>query len=250
MPMKDVRETVVVAATALLVLFVCTPASAQSLRGSPSSVDRMYYRAVNNGIYFYKTGDGVRRAADEGRFLRLRGNENYDVHDVSYPYVRPATHTFVTRLAAQYKQECGEKLVVTSATRPKTSQPWNSHSQSVHPTGMAVDLRKPAGRCRTWLRETLLSLERAGMLEATEEYRPPHFHVAVFARPYTQYVERRGGKVAQEKVTTDKYRVRKGDSLWAIARRNKTSVASIKRANDLASSKIVVGQVLVIPSAR
>ncbi len=250
MPMSRIRQTVLAAAAAQLILLVCTPVSAQSLRGSPSSVDRMYNRAVNNGIYFYKTDDGVRRAADEGRFLRLSGNANYKVHDVSFPYVRPATYTFVTRLAAQYRRACGEKLVVTSATRPKTSQPWNSHARSVHPTGMAIDLRKPAGQCRTWLRETLLSLERAGLLEATEEYRPPHFHVAVFARPYEQYVKRRGGTVATAKATSDTYRVRKGDSLWGIARRNATSVASLKRVNDLESSKIIVGQVLMIPSAR
>lgn len=248
--MIRLRKTVLTAAAVLLVPLVCAPVSAQSLRGSPSSVDRMYTRAVNNGIYFYKTADGVRRAADEGRFLRLSGNSDYAVHDVSFPYVRPATYTFVTRLAAQYRRACGEKLVVTSATRPKTSQPWNSHARSVHPTGMAVDIRKPAGRCRTWLRGTLVSLERAGLLEATEEYRPPHFHIAVFARPYEQYVARRGGTVATANTASDRYRVRQGDSLWAIARRTATSVASIKQANDLDSSKIMVGQVLVIPSAR
>lgn len=249
--MMETRQPILAAVAAIALLF-CIPmqAPAQSLRGSPSSVDRMYRQAVSHDIYFYKTGDGVRRAADEGRFLRLTGNEHYSVHDVSYPVVRPATYTFVTRLAAQYHRACGEPMVVTSATRPKSDQPWNSHPQSVHPTGMAIDLRKPAGRCRTWLRETLLSLERAGMLEATEEYHPPHFHVAVFAAPYTQYVERRGGTVATAKTTIDKYRVRPGDSLWAIARRTETSVETLKSANDLDSSTIQPGQVLVIPATR
>jgi hypothetical protein len=50
---------------------------------------------------------------------------------------------------------------------------------SVHPTGMAVDLRRPSGRCLTWLRRTLLAAERRGAIEATEERHPPHFHVAV-----------------------------------------------------------------------
>lgn len=62
--------------------------------------------------------------------------------------------------------------------------------RSVHPTGMAVDLRKshvPA--CLHWLRSTLLSLEKAGVLEATEEFSPPHFHVAVFPTAYSRYVE-------------------------------------------------------------
>jgi hypothetical protein len=50
----------------------------------------------------------------------------------------------------------------------------------VHPTGMAVDLRSPHGRCRRVLRTELLAMERAGALDATEERRPPHFHLTVF----------------------------------------------------------------------
>ena len=44
----------------------------------------------------------------------------------------------------------------------------NSSKRSVHPTGMAIDLRRPTGKCLTWLRRTLVSLERSGVIEATE----------------------------------------------------------------------------------
>ena len=60
----------------------------------------------------------------------------------------------------------------------------NASSLSVHPTGIAVDLRRPSGRCLTWLRRTLLAAERRGEIEATEERRPPHFHVAVLPSRY------------------------------------------------------------------
>lgn len=43
------------------------------------------------------------------------------------------------------------------------------------------------------------------------------------------------------------YRVRKGDSLWSIANRYKVSVATLKRANGLNSSKLKEGQKLYIP---
>lgn len=218
---------------------------AQSLRGSTSSVNRMYQHAVANDIYFYKTGDGIRRAGSAGRFVRLGGNSNYATSGVSYPYVRPETRTFVQRLAAQYRAACGERLIVTSASRPQSMRLFNSVRKSVHPTGMAIDLRKSSRTsCRNWLRRTLLSLERSGVLEATEENNPPHFHVAVFPSPYARYVAARGGPTY---ASADNYRVRKGDSLWTIARRHDTTVDRLKAANGLSSSRLLPGQELKIP---
>lgn len=232
-----------------LLLIVPDAADAQSLRGSRASIDRMYGHAVQNGIYFYKTGNGIRQAEERGTFVRLRGNANYALSGVSYPLVRPATQTFVERLAAQYRQACGQRLVVTSASRPKSMRLINSADRSVHPTGIAVDLRRPRStRCAGWLRRTLLQLERAGLIEATEERSPPHFHVAVYPTPYASYVKRRGGEVRTASAQSSRYRVRRGDSLWAIARRHSTSVESLKAANGLSTSFLREGQTLVIPS--
>ena len=227
------------------------PARAQSLRGSTSSVNRMYYHAVDHGMYFYKTGSGLKKAADEGRFVRLSTNANYRVAGVSYPYVQEAAKLFVDRLGRQYRSACGERMVITSAARPKSMRLANSVDKSVHPTGMAIDLRKPTRTaCRNWLRNTLLSLEREGVIEAIEEYSPPHFHVAVFPTPYTRYVARQGGPtyaVNSGDASTEQYRVRRGDSLWGIARQRSTSVESLKSLNGLRSSSIKIGQVLVVP---
>lgn len=49
--------------------------------------------------------------------------------------------------------------------------------------------------------------------------------------------------------STIKYRVRRGDTLGAIAARHRVSIASIKDANDLRSHVIRSGQVLTIPGA-
>ncbi len=43
------------------------------------------------------------------------------------------------------------------------------------------------------------------------------------------------------------YQVRRGDSLWALARRNGTTVAEISRHNDLPAGGLNVGQVLRLP---
>lgn len=209
----------------------------------------MYRQALSHSLHFYETPGGVRRAADRGRFIPLKGNADFAVGRVNYPYVLPTTHTFITRLAAQYRSACGEKLVITSAVRPKSYRLINSSDRSVHPTGMAVDLRKSRnGTCRSWLQQTLMYLERIGTIEATEEFYPPHFHVAVFPQPYERYVVRRGGEVYQ--AAGGSYHVRRGDSLWGIARRHGTSVERIKAINDIQGSRIVAGQTLKIPGAR
>jgi len=184
--MHLIRFTSIIAisACAASLLTAATPASAQSLRGSESSVSLMYRSAVRGGLDFYETSSQVKRAILRGELVAMRGSGNYVVSNVRTPYVRPQTKSFVANLAADYRRACGQPMVVTSATRPMSRKLVNSSSQSVHPTGPAVDLRRPSGRCLTWLRRTLLVAERRGKVEATEERRPPHFHIAVLPVRY------------------------------------------------------------------
>jgi hypothetical protein len=188
---RSLPAALVLAGVATLLAVLPCELAAQSLRGSRLSVARMYHRATSRDLYFYRTSTGVRRAQERGRFVPLRSGRNYAVAtsgDVAA--VLPETRTFVERLGAQYRAGCGGRLVVTGATRPLERKLRNSSTRSVHPTGMAIDLRKPSGRCLTWLRKTLVSLERSGVIEATEERRPPHFHIAVFPEAYTRPVAR------------------------------------------------------------
>jgi len=170
-------------AVALALALPGATARAQSLRGSRASLVRTHDYAARRDLRFHRTAAGVRRAASRGRFVRLGGNANYRLHGVSFPYVRPATRAFVLDLSRRYRKACGQRLVVTSAIRPRSAQPANASRLSVHPTGMAVDLRRPSGRCLTWLRRDLLAQERRGLIDGTEERRPAHFHVAVYAAP-------------------------------------------------------------------
>lgn len=158
-------------------------ATAQSLRGSPESVDRMYYRAHAARLPFYETAEEVQAAAEEGDVALLWGNMDYAVVGTRVPYVRKETLRFIERLGAAHRQACGEPIIVTSGIRPTSRKLRNSHVKSVHPTGMAVDIRKSPGNCRVWLRNALLGLEAQGLIEAIEENRPPHFHIAVYSAP-------------------------------------------------------------------
>lgn len=243
------------AGAALCALVPVRPAGAQSLRGSRASINRMYRHARSARLHFYQTPHAVRRAVNAGRLVRLTPDDNFTIHDVSFPYVLPTTKTFVERLGEQYQDACGEQLEVTSGVRPEDRQPENSVARSVHPTGMAVDLHKSDDpRCRHWMRETLRELEGAGLVEATEEFSPPHFHVAVFPRPYRRYVaaRRRDDEKVQlassGSIDIDTYRVRAGDTLWGIARRHDTTVDAIQTVNHLDDDDVIQpGQQLVIP---
>lgn len=243
------RSLLLALATALL---VPTALPAQGLRGSRAKVTRVHGHAVSEGFQFYRTSRAVRQAVDDGTLVRLTGDRNYRVNTgVRWPYAQPAAKLFVTRLAAQYRAACGEQLVVTSAVRPVNEQPWNASAHSVHPTGIALDLRKPRGRCLTWLRSTLSSLQARGVIDATEEFHPPHFHVVVFPRPYTQYVSAITGErvvaSSQGSAATRSYRVRRGDTLWGIARRHGVSVARLREINDLNSTTIRPGDRILVP---
>jgi len=175
------------------------PGAAQSLRGSHASVSLMYRRAVRGGLDFYETTSDVKRAVVRGELVRLNGNAHYRLANIGMPYVRPETKAFVLDLAADYHRACGAPLVITSATRPISRRLANSSELSVHPTGMAVDVRKPAGRCRGWLRRTLLAAERRGVIEATEERHPPHFHVAVLPSRYERVASSRSKSASAER---------------------------------------------------
>ena len=175
----------------------------------------------------------------------VQANNDFIFKDVSFPYARPEVQLFIGRLSSQYRRACGERLVVTSLTRPRSHQPLNASTRSVHPTGMALDLRRPRrGPCRQWLERVLLSLEGHRVLEATLEHRPPHFHVAVFPVAYRQYVSRMTSGGTSRLAT---YTVQRRDTLWDIARDYGTTPSAIRRENALRSTVIRPGQRLRMP---
>lgn len=177
------------AVAAVLLLSVTGIGEAQTLRGSTRTMQRQNLIAQDHDFTFLRTSAQIHRFAESGYLERMRGNADYELAAVSHPYARPAVKLFVERLSAQYRSACGEKLVVTSLTRPVQEQPRNASDLSVHPAGMAVDMRISRKRsCVRWLEKTLLSLEKQGVLDVTRERRPPHYHVALFPQPYTRYV--------------------------------------------------------------
>lgn len=225
-------------------------AAAQSLRGSPWSMTRQNRVAQDHEFTFLASSRGIRDFVARGYLVHLAGNENYTLANVSHPYARPEVKLFVERLAAHYRAACGERLVVTSLTRPRNGQPQNASQRSVHPTGMAVDVRRstqPA--CRLWLEATLLDLEKEGVLDATRERHPPHYHIAVFPNPYARYVASLPDPSLPKLAEVNHHRVRAGDSLWSIARDYGIDMEELKKLNRISGNRIYAGQTLRIPPA-
>jgi LysM repeat protein len=263
-------------------VFLWVPqASAQSLGGSPASLDRQVAQARAHDFSYLESGSRVRTFVDAGYLVAVRGNRDFELHAVSFPYARREVALFIERLSSQYHSACGEKLVVTSLTRPLSAQPWNASDRSVHPTGMAVDLRLSQSQaCRRWLESTLLHLEGAGVIEATRERNPAHYHIAVYPKPYAAYVAAVTGRGAPatfaesatpaapeppvgvlagsgpsraresgEALSTAGvvHTVARGESLWTIARKYGIGERTLRVANGIAGDRLLVGERLTIP---
>jgi Tfp pilus assembly protein FimV len=133
---------------------------------------------------------------------------------------------------------------------------------------MALDIRRSnSGAAQRWLERELLALEGRGLIDATKERRPPHYHVAVFPGPQPDLLAEAdeapakapaaavqkaptGGAKSGDKASVRTHKVRRGESLWLIAQRYDCTVRAIKSANSIASNRLKPGQVLRIPAHR
>jgi LysM repeat protein len=260
------------------------PVEPAELHGSPESVEKMYDFATSHGLPFYLTQTNVDAAIAHGRLVPLTGDTAFLLTSgVGFSYSTREARQFVQAFAPQYQTACGAPLTVSSAVRPSNKQPRNANPHSVHPTGIAVDFRRPfAGACLDWVRGALAELERKGIIEATEEHHPVHLHVAVLVAP--------GGKVMlpnlvagmvaarptvpvqsvqalastatgdvklSKKDTSGKaasgaprtYVVRQGDTLWDIAGRVGVSVQALTSANATLKKThaLKAGTTLIVP---
>jgi hypothetical protein len=217
----------------------------------------MYTRAVRSDLDFFRTPNGIYDAVLDSEFVMIGITTDMTLDDVTFPFVLPRTKDFLYAFAKTYHDSCGERLVVTSAVRPSTEQPRNASPKSVHPTGMAVDFRKPAGLCLAFLRRQLLRLEKQGTIEATEEKHPVHFHVAVLrAGPRSAIATSADGDVSTGSAARgpaaasgsaarpSTYTVRQGDTLSEIARKFGSTVTRLRAINNLRGSLLKPGQKL------
>jgi LysM repeat protein len=279
------RRSAILLAAAAALLAIPPHANAQragrqpeALRGSRASVEKMYDFAQRYRYPFYLTPSTLDDAIAKGRLVPLTGDENYELtRGVGFSYATTEARDFVMQFAPQYLAACGVPLTVTSAARPMSRQPRNANPHSVHPTGIAVDIRRPfPGPCLTWVRTALAQLEARGFVEATEEHHPVHLHIAVLRAPGARFTLpdlTNGVRVARQPTTpettvaaangdvslvaatndwarTRVYLVRDGDTLWDVAQKTGVSVAALARANNRSPKSVLrPGTMLALPPA-
>ena len=285
MPLRHARLATALAALSLTAVLAAPsraqrggPKEPEDLHGSKQSVEKMYEFAVSHHMPFYLTPVNVDDAIAKGRLVALGGDSTYELtRGVGFAYSTREAKQFVLAFAPQYLAACGVPLTLTSAARPMSRQPHNANPHSVHPTGIAVDIRRPsAGPCLTWVRGALATLEERGVVEATEEHHPVHLHVAVLvpsgakvllpnlvktvvarqvttpAMPVTTVTAAAGDtKLVTGAKDAPKsprsYTVRQGDTMWDIANRSGVSMAELKKANAHVASALKPGTTLVLP---
>ena len=233
----------------LALALVATPAGralAGGLDGSPESMQNQHEVAVEADYSFLRRPADVKHLVEIGRLVRVEGNADYELSKVSFPYARPEVLMFIEHLASEYHAFRLGKLVVTSLTRPTSLQPANAHDLSVHPAGMAVDLRVPAdATMRQWLEKRLLTLEDAGAIDVTREHSPPHYHVAVFGERYASIAARddslRAIAEARERAIADSVRAA-GDSALAKADRDGTPTPAVLGALTLVAAGVPIAR--------
>ena len=160
--------------------------------GEVSSSEQQFRYAAEKQVPFMTSEADYQMRIASGYFVRLE-NPFMDVQ-ARRPYVLPSTVAFVVELATEYYAAGCGRLVVRDALRITNEQPSNGSNYSVHPAGMAVDLRvRDIGEaCESWMNNYLLEKEAEGRVDATREYWKmvrgqkvpnPHFHLVVPLEP-------------------------------------------------------------------
>ncbi len=105
------------------------------------------------------------------------------------------------------------------------------------------------GEDKAWL-DSLFRAGRQSLIRHARNHRD-HFHVRYF-NPRAQELGRRihpllpGNKALTKMV---KHRIRRGDTLSALARKYGTSIAEIKRVNRIKANYMRIGKILMVPQA-
>lgn len=151
--------------------------------GEVSSSKQQYHYALELKLPFMATESEYQAQIGSGYFIRLE-SPFMEVH-AKRPYALPSTVFFVTEMAREYYVfGCG-LLVVKDALRLIGERPRNGSLNSVHPAGMAVDIRTkyiPA-ECADWLRSYVIQKETEGKVDGTQEWKPEHLHIVVPLQP-------------------------------------------------------------------
>ena len=156
--------------------------------GELTTSKRQYLYAEATGIPVVLTSN-YNQLRNAGHLVRLSGphigfTEVFNRGN-SVAYVLSSTLTFFRNLSEAYNAAgCGRLMVNNVLRLDDRRRPRNASPHSVHPRGMAVDLRiiHLSPHCYGVLERLLQAAEANGEADVTLENNPRHFHVVVVPR--------------------------------------------------------------------
>jgi hypothetical protein len=181
----------------LCIVATCASAAA-SLKGSRPSQERQGEEAYASDLSYIENDAALERMKRAGYLVPIPVGKSLVVDERLEPkwhFIRPWTAKFLAEISSDFYAKFGRPLQVNSAVRTLERQKELRRSngnaaalhgkrRSSHPTGAAIDLAKIGYSTEElkWVAERLLSLEKAGMIEATSERRQAVFHIMVFKK--------------------------------------------------------------------
>ncbi len=186
------------------------------LVGSPTSLARQTKRfSIDNLSVLYDKD--LRENSFYRKSKRLvhveRESQTYYTDGVNFEnsVTRPYVSLLLQRFSEQFYGKFGDKMKVTSLTRSfedqKNLRRRNANAtdplKSPHVRGAGIDIsyKNMDSSQKAWMRNTLVSLEALGVVEATEEINQATFHIMVF-KNYSEHVRK---KLAMSKDNFNRY---------------------------------------------
>jgi uncharacterized protein YcbK (DUF882 family) len=169
-----------------------------TLKGSMESVVYQNYLMEKEMLKKTKTQAGINDLKKKKVLVKLESGDElkFDSKQVKKEnrYCLGRVKNFLGDMSEEFYEEFENPIVITSLSRSaeyqKKLRKKNGNasqifegSGSAHSAGAAVDIKKRGLSARElkWIRNYLLEQEEAGLVEATEEYIQPNFHVMVLA---------------------------------------------------------------------
>ena len=166
------------------------------LKGSLESLTRQNERMEADGLERILDEQDLASRIDQKLLVPVPVSSSLAINTdltENHRYCRPWTAAFLSDFSADHEAAFHKPIIVSSAVRTVEYQSHLMHRNgnaaaaegdivSPHLTGGTVDIAK-SGMSRkeiVWMRDHLLAMQTAGLIDVEEEFRQPCFHITVY----------------------------------------------------------------------
>ena len=101
-------------------------------------MNRQHRQARTHDFTFMESAARIRRFVASNLIVPLEGNSDYLLHEVSYPYARPAVRLFIERLSRQFRSTCGKGLLTSEIAGAIGLTPRATHTRLARLVGSGL----------------------------------------------------------------------------------------------------------------